>query len=83
MALQLGSVPVEIDRALNAFPEDDERHWEVQAFLFNMLAHKAQTRADAIKRQRQRTKQMAQDASLSTTPCKRCGAAAGQPCTSD
>lgn len=39
--------------ALTAFPEDDERHWEVQAYLFNLLAHKAQSRADAIRRDRQ------------------------------
>lgn len=39
-----------LDRALTAFPEDDERHWQVQAYLFNLLAHKAQTRADQIRR---------------------------------
>jgi hypothetical protein len=36
--------------ALTAFPEDDARHWDVQAFLFHMLAHKAQQRGDEIRR---------------------------------
>lgn len=35
--------------ALNAFADDDERHWRVQAYLFNMLAHKAQSRADRLR----------------------------------
>lgn len=38
-----------IGLALNAFPEDDERHWQVQAYLFNLLAHKAASKADAIR----------------------------------
>jgi hypothetical protein len=42
----------EILAALQAFPEDDERHWQLWAFLFNLLAHKMQTKADNICRDR-------------------------------
>lgn len=52
LALQPVKGDTVIGQALNAFPDDDERHWQVQAYLFNLLAHKASARADAIRRAR-------------------------------
>lgn len=56
---ELGHLPANLNAALTAFPEDDERHWLVQAYLFNLLAHKAQKRADEIRRKRQREQEQA------------------------
>ena len=40
--------------ALEAFPENDERHWQVQAYLFNLLAHRALQRVDTIRAARRK-----------------------------
>lgn len=38
--------------ALTSYPDDDERHWLLQAHLFTLLAAQAQTRAARVRAQR-------------------------------
>jgi hypothetical protein len=36
--------------ALNLFPEDDWRHWELRAFLFGRLQYRALARAEYLRK---------------------------------